>query len=167
MKLKQTFFTLTLWWAIAGMSVWIGGTVFMMTVINPQWDTNPPFTVRAFFTHTLFNRYRYYFFGIPFIAVRSLIPVSLALILGRCSTACRKYLLAALTCTLVTFMINLIFTGPLNEALMQDSGGDNSAEAIKEMTTLWLWADRTLFALNLLGFYFLLKAFRSTDKVPE
>jgi hypothetical protein len=47
-----------------------------------------------------------------------------------------------------------------NGFLMTKAGGDNTAEEIKAMVAKWIFADRFRFAIMVVGYFFLLKAFR-------
>ena len=149
-----------MWWAVIGAALWVGGTVFMFTVINPQWSQDPPDSVSQFFLHTQFNKYIGHFFGPPFMVFRSLLPQLLAVILGWNQEKFRPYLLAALSCTVVAIAITLFYIYPLNEVLMLRGGGGVDALTIQRMTKHWLIADRIRFAISLFGFIRLLKAFR-------
>lgn len=160
MKLKSKLFHFTLWWAILGVAIWTGGTVFMMSVINPQWSANPPQTVRHFFTQTGFNHYIWYFFGPPFMLLRSALPQLLALMLGWKSALHRRYLLITFAGTVITILFTVLYIYHINAVLFEQAGGNCTAEEIREMVSKWLWCDRIRFAINLVGFYYLLKTFR-------
>jgi len=49
MQISTKLFHMSLWWAVIGASIWVGGTVYMMCVIDPQWSNHPPESVRYFF----------------------------------------------------------------------------------------------------------------------
>ncbi len=149
-----------MWWAVIGAAIWVGGTVFMFSVINPQWSQDPPDSVRQFFLHTHFNQYIGYFFGPPFMVLRSFLPQLLAVILGWKMEKHRPNLLAALGCTVVAIAVTLFYIYPINEVLMLRGGSDLNAPGIQRMTKHWLIADRIRFALSFFGFIRLLKAFR-------
>lgn len=149
-----------MWWAVIGTAVWVGGTVFMFSVINPQWSQDPPDTVRQFFLHTRFNQYIGRFFGPPFMAFRSFIPQLLAVILGWNMKKQQPYLLTALGCTIVTIAFTLFYIYPINDVLMFRAGADLDSLTIQRMAKHWLIADRIRFAIGFLSFILLLKAFR-------
>lgn len=149
-----------MWWAVIGTAVWVGGTVFMISVINPQWSQDPPDSVRQFFLHTHFNEYIGYFFGPPFMAFRSFIPQFLAVILGWNRERHRPHLLMALGCTVVTIAFTLLYIYPINNILMMRAGVDMDTETVRHLTKHWLVADRIRFAIGFFGFIQLLKAFR-------
>ncbi len=48
---------------------------------------------------------------------------------------------------------------------MTQAGADKSAEEIRTMVDKWIFADRLRFAVMLIGYFFLLKAFRL--RIPE
>src|SRR4051794_20110838 len=104
MKYKDQLFNISMWWAVIGAAIWLGGTVYMMSVINPQWGSNPPQSVSYFFTKTKFNQYIWYFFGPPFMILRSAVPELLALILGWQGALHRRYLLITFTGTVITIL---------------------------------------------------------------
>jgi Domain of unknown function (DUF1772) len=114
-----------MWWAVIGAAEWVGGTVFMFSVINPQWSQDPPDSVRQFFLHTRFNEYIAHFFGPPFMTFRSFIPQLLAVILGWNLKRHRSYLLAALGCTSVIIAFTLLYIYPINDVLILALPGKN------------------------------------------
>lgn len=159
MTLRKKLFIFFLWWAVIGFSIWLGGTVFSMTVVVPMWSESPPQSVKEFFTETSFNKYIFNFFGPPWMAIRNL-PVLIALVLGWYSKLHRRYLLI----TFISLVIGIIYTFtyiyPINEILMTQAGADKSAEEIQTMVDKWVFADRLRFVIMLIGYFFLLKAFR-------
>ncbi len=160
MKFKTQLFNFTLWWSVIGASIWLGGTIFMMSVINPQWTANPPASVYNFFTHTAFNTYIWYFFGPPFMMLRSAVPQLLALLLGWQSKLHRRYLFITFIGTVITIVFTLAYIYPINDILMAEAGGNNTPEVIMGLTAKWVLCDRIRFVINLIGYIYLLKAFR-------
>jgi hypothetical protein len=158
--MKNKLFNLTMWWSVIGYAVWVGGTVFMFSVINPQWSQDPPDSVRQFFLHTQFNRFIGHFFGPPFMAFRSFVPQLLALILGWHMKSHRPWILAVLGCTVLIIALTLFYIYPINNVLMLHGGSNQDALTIQRLTMQWLLADRIRFAIGLMGFILLLKAFR-------
>lgn len=55
MNIHNKLFNFFLRWAVIGFSIWVGGTIFSMTVIVPMWSEDPPQSVADFFTGTSFN----------------------------------------------------------------------------------------------------------------
>lgn len=159
MNVNSSVFNFFLWWAVIGFSIWVGGTIFSMTVIVPMWSEAPPQSVTDFFTNTSFNKYIFNFFGPPWMAIRNL-PLLIALILGWQSKPHRRYLLI----TFISLVIGIIFTFtyiyPINEVLMTQAGGGKSGDEIQALTDKWIFADRMRFAVMLVGYFFLLRAFR-------
>jgi uncharacterized membrane protein len=166
MSLREKLFTFFIWWAVIGFSIWVGGTIFSMTVIVPMWSESPPTSVKHFFGDTTFNKYIFNFFGPPWMAIRNL-PALIALLLGWYSKPHRKYLLI----TVITIILGLVYTFsyiyPINDILMTKAGGDRSAEEIQRMADKWVFADRLRFAIMLVGYFFLLKAFRHPIDAPK
>jgi uncharacterized membrane protein len=159
MTWRRIFFNVFLWLAVIGLSLWVGGTVFSISVIVPMWNESPPESVREFFGSTSFNKYIFNFFGPPWMVARNL-PVLIALILGWYSKPHRKYLLITFITFLASVLYTLLYIYPINEVLMQQAGGNHSAEKIKKMADQWIFADRLRFAVGCVGYFFLLKAFR-------
>ena len=160
MKRRKDFFNFFLWWSVIGVSIWVGGTVYMMSVIDPQWSQNPPESLRSFLGQTDFNKYIWNFFGPPFMVLRSLLPVVLALIFGWNSRRHRRYLSITLSITVILIIFTLVYIYPINNELFFKAGGDLSPHAIQTLVKHWIIADRLRFAVYLVGYFFLLKAFR-------
>jgi hypothetical protein len=141
MSLRNRLFHFFLWWAVIGFSVWLGGTVFSMTVVVPMWSEAPPQSVKEFFGGTSFNTYIFNF-------------------LGWYSKPHRRYLLI----TFISLLIGIIFTAtyiyPINDILMTRAGGEHSPDEIRAMVDQWIFADRIRFVVMGIGYFFLLKAFR-------
>ena len=160
----KTLFNFFLWWAVIGFSVWVGGTLFSMTVVVPMWSESPPESVKEFFGTTSFNKYIFNFFGPPWMAIRNL-PLVIALVLGWYSKEHRKYLLV----TLITLIFGIVYTFayiyPINDILMTKAAADKSAQEIQTMVDKWIFADRLRFVVMLVGYFFLLKAFKI--QIPE
>lgn len=159
MKTRQMLFNFFLWWAVIGFSIWLGGTIFSMTVIVPMWSEAPPQSVKEFFSETSFNKYIFNFFGPPWMAIRNL-PVLIALVLGWDSKLHRQYLLITFISLIIGIIYTLIYIYPINDILMTNAGADKSAEEIRTMVDKWIFADRLRFAVMFIGYFFLLKAFR-------
>ncbi len=62
MTTRKKLFTFFLWWSVFGFSIWLGGTIFSMTVVVPMWSEAPPQSVKEFFSQTSFNKYIFNFF---------------------------------------------------------------------------------------------------------
>lgn len=159
MTLRKKLLTFFLWWAVIGFSLWVGGTLFNMTVIVPIWSESPPESVRHFFGDTSFVKHIYNFFGPPWMAIRTL-PIVVALFLGWSSKLHRRYLLITTIIFIVSVVSTLVYVYPINAILWFKAGGDRTAEEIKIMVDKWIFADRLRFAVMLIGYFFLLKAFR-------
>jgi uncharacterized membrane protein len=156
---RKTLLNIFLWLAVIGLSLWVGGTVFSMSVIVPMWSESPPKSVQEFFGGTSFNKYIFNFFGPPWMVGRNL-PVLIALILGWYSKLHRQYLLITLITIIAGIFYTVLYIYPINEVLMMQAGGNHSAEEIQKMTDQWIFADRLRFAFMFIGYIYLLKAFR-------
>ena len=66
--------------------------------------------------------------------------------------------------TAITLIAGIIYTiayiYPINDVLMTKAGAGKSADEIQSMVDKWIFADRLRFVVMLIGYYFLLKAFR-------
>ncbi len=159
MKLRKDLFNFFLWWAVIGFSIYVGGTLFSMSVIVPMWSESLPESVKSFFGETSFNKYINNFFGPPWMVIRNL-PALIALFLGWHSKQHRRYLLI----TVITLVMGIAFTFayiyPINEILMTKEVADKSSDEIRTMADKWIFADRLRFVVNLIGYFFLLKAFK-------
>jgi hypothetical protein len=146
-----------LWFSVLALAIWWGGTIYQMAVIVPLWSASPPESVRQFFLGTRYNQTIWNFFGPPFMVMRGL-PVVLLALLGWNLPIHRKYFLTAL----VTMVFGLIFTWayiyPINLVLFLQAGGNHTAEEIRAMASKWILADRLRFAVMSVGFLALLRA---------
>ncbi len=158
--MKKAVFQFTLWWAVFGSAIWVGGTVFMISVITPQWSRHPPDSVMQYFLHTDFNRYIGRFFGPPFMLFRSFIPQLLAVVLGWRMINHRKYLLISFGCTMLTIALTVFYIYPINEVLMTYGGAGQNSETIQRLTNRWILLDGIRFVIGLSGFFYLLRSFR-------
>ena len=164
MTLRKKLFTFFLWWSVIGFSLWVGGTLYNMTVIVPIWSESPPESVRDFFGDTSFSKYINNFFGPPWMAIRNL-PIIIALILGWNSKLHRRYLLITTIIFITAVVFTLTYIYSINDILIFKAGGDKTAEEINSMVDKWIFADRLRFVVMLIGYFFLLKAFRLP--IPE
>jgi uncharacterized membrane protein len=159
MNLRKVLFGFFLWWAVIGFSTWVGGTLFSMSVVVPMWSESPPQSVKEFFGGTNFNTYIYHFFGPPWMIIRNL-PVLIVLLLGWYSKGHRRYLLVTLISIVFGIVYTMAYIYPINDMLMTKAGAGKSAEEIQNMVDQWIFADRLRFVVMLIGFFYLLKAFR-------
>ena len=63
MAKRLLFYRFFLWWAVIGMSIWTGGTIFSMSVIVPMWSCTLPGSARFSFSQTSFNLYLEFFWA--------------------------------------------------------------------------------------------------------
>lgn len=147
-----------LWWAVLGLSIWVGGTLFHMLVIVPLWSGQPPESIRLFFKGTEFNRTISNFFGPPWMVMR-ILPIFGALVSAWPSRFHRNYLLVSAVCMAFGIVYTLTYIYPINEILFIQAGGSRTSEEIKEMVRRWIFADRLRFAVGLIGYICLLRAF--------
>ncbi len=93
------------------------------------------------------------------MAIRNL-PVLIALVIGWNSKLHRQYLLITFISLILAIVYTLTYIYPINDMLMTKAGADKSAEEISVMVDQWIFADRLRFIIMLIGYFFLLKAFR-------
>src|SRR6516165_6815524 len=101
---RDRLYGVLLWWSVISIGIWMGGTVYMMLVINPMWSASPE-SVEAFFGGTSFTDHILNFFGPQWIFPRYA-PILLALIVGWKHTPQRYFLLVAVS----VFAFVLVFT---------------------------------------------------------
>jgi hypothetical protein len=155
---RELAYRVFLWWGVLGFALWVGGTVFNMLVVVPLWSSSPPDSVRKFFRGTDFNRTVWNFFGPPWMAAR-LLPLIGALFAAWPWSPHRKYLLITVACMAFGVAYTLAYIYPINAVLFEQAGGTGGVEEIRAMVRRWIFADRLRFAVGLIGFVFLLRAF--------
>ena len=159
MLTNKNLFHFFIWWAVIGFSIWLGGTVFSMSVIVPMWSDSLPDSARTFFSETSFTRYIYNFFGPPWMAIRNL-PVLVALIVGWKSVRHRKYLLITATILISSILFTIMYIYPINRQLMFEAGAGLNDVELTTAAATWIRADIIRFVVMVIGYIFLLKAFR-------
>jgi hypothetical protein len=159
MTIRDRILIVSLWLSVITLSIWVGGTLYQMLVIIPMWSASPPESVRAFFLGTDYNRTIYHFFGPPFMVARSL-PIVAAVLFGWHLAQQRKWLLVTAVCYAFALIFTLAYIYPINAVLFTQAGGNHSGQEIRAMAERWIWADRLRFAIGIVGFLAVLKAFR-------
>lgn len=157
MKIRNRIAQISLWLAVIGLSVWVGGTLYQMLVIVPMWNSSPPESVRAFFLGTGYNETIWNFFGPPFMIARNA-PLLSALLFAWHLPQHRKWLLLAALCMAFGVVFTLAYIYPINEALFAQAGGNRSSEEIQAMARQWVIADRVRFGVGCVGFLASLRA---------
>jgi Domain of unknown function (DUF1772) len=150
-----------LWISVINFGIYIGGTLYQMLVIVPQWSASIPESLRAFYAgdhvnlnHTLSN-----FFGPKTMLIRNL-PLIGALVFAWHSPLHRKYLFVGLLCMTVFGLIFTVFyIYPVNDVLFTQAGGSLSAEECSALASRWIWADRIRLAVVAIGYLAMLRAF--------
>jgi|GEM_PF-1740821 len=161
MNLRHSAFLFFLWWSVIGYSVWLGGTVFSMSVIVPMWSYNLPQSALSFFEDTRFNQYIWNFFGPPFMLLRNM-PLIICLVLGWQLKPHCYYLLTATVITAVGVGFTLLYIYPINDVLMTSAARNKPAAEINILAHQWIIADRLRFAVMLIGYFSLLRAFQTS-----
>jgi uncharacterized membrane protein len=159
MNIRDRLFNFFMWWAVIGFSIWLGGTLFSMTVVVPMWSESPPESVYSFFGRTSFNKYINNFFGPPWMLARNL-PILITLFLGWHLKPQKNYLLITFITLVLGIAFTLTYIYPINDILMTKAGAGKSAEEINSFVDKWIMADRVRFGVMLIGYIFLLKAFK-------
>ena len=157
--MRKKLLNFFLWWTVIGLSIWVGGTLFHMLVVVPIWSASPPQSVKEFFSTTDFYNHILNFYGPPWMAAR-FFPLLIALGLGWYSRLHRRYLLITLVCFIFGIAYTIVYIYPINEVLMAQAGGSGPAAEIQSMVDKWIFGDRLRFAVMLVGYFFLLLAFR-------
>jgi hypothetical protein len=165
-NVRDRLFSVLLWWSVISVGIWIGGTLYMMLVINPMWSASPA-AVEAFFGGTSFTDHILNFFGPVWILPRYA-PIVIALVVGWKHIMQRYYLLVAVG----IFVFVLVFTNAyiysLNAMLMAPHATvGRSPLEIQSLIDRWLFADRLRFSIGSVGYLCLLKAFRLPLREPE
>ena len=93
------------------------------------------------------------------MAIRNL-PVLIALVLGWYSKQHRQYLLITIISLIIGIIYTITYIYPINDILMTKAGANQSEEEIRTMVDKWIFADRLRFVVMLIGYFFLLKAFK-------
>ena len=159
MVFRKNLFNFFLWWSVIGISTWIGGTLFHMSVVVPMWSESPPESVKNFFGGTSFNRYIPNFYSMPWMMVKT-IPVLISFFLGWYSKPHRRLLFITLLTILFGIIYSVIYIFPINEVMMKNAGFGKSPEEIKSLVDKWVFADRLRFIVMSIGYFCLLQAFR-------
>jgi hypothetical protein len=68
--------------------------------------------------------------------------------------------LIAVACLAFAVVFTFAVVYPINAVLFQQAGGTHSASEVKEMAEQWILTDRVRFAVGIIAFLALLKAFR-------
>lgn len=129
-----------------------------MLVIVPLWSASPPESVRAFFGGTDFYSTVRNFFGPPWMIARTL-PLVLLVFLGWKSATHRPLLLLVMVGTLFNLVYTLAYIYPINDILMGQAGGSGSPDEIRSMVDRWVFADRLRFAIGIVAYIALSRAF--------
>jgi hypothetical protein len=157
MNTRTRIAQVSLWLAVIGLSIWVGGTLYQMLVIVPIWNVSPPESVRVFFLGTRYNETIWNFFGPPWMVAR-MVPLLAALLFGWHLSQHRKWFLVAVMCMGFGVLFTLFHIYRINEALFLQAGGNHSPDEIRAMAHQWILADRVRFGVGCVGFLALLRA---------
>ena len=157
--MRQKLFTIFLWLSVINLSIWIGGTMFHMIVVLPIWSQPLPGSVENFFGGTRAYEYLLDFYGPKWMLIR-IVPIVITLLLGWNSKRHRYFILITLLTIAFGIILSIAVVFPINEVIMSKAGEGRSSEQIKQMVHTWIQADRLRFAVILVGYLFLLWAFR-------
>ena len=157
MTMRNRITQVLLWLSILSMSIWVGGTIYQMAVIVPQWSASPPESVRTFFLGTQFNSTVGNFFG-PHIMPFRVLPILGVLLAGWNLKRHRKYFLVMAACTAAGILLTFGYIYPINDVLFTQAGGNHTADEIRTMAHKWILADRVRLAIMFVGFLGLLRA---------
>jgi hypothetical protein len=157
-RLRTRAAQILLWVSVINMSIWLGGTLFMMLVFNPLWTASPPqsahfYWVEARFSSTIFN-----FFGPVWMPIRTL-PLLGALIVCWNVPTHRKNLLFTVAINVSMIIFTLAYVYPINTIIFTPAINSITAEEAGTLTNRWIVADRIRFVTMCFGYLTLLRAF--------
>src|SRR4030095_312884 len=159
MILRQRLFILFIWLSVINLSIWIGGALFHMIVVLPLWSPPLSESVQKFFGNTKAYDYLLDFYGPKWMIIR-ILPIIVSLLLAWNSKRHRYFLLVTVLTIAFGILLTIIVVYPINDAIMGKAGAGSSSAEIKRMVNTWILADRVRFAVILVGYFFLLWAFR-------
>ena len=148
-----------LWFAVFAWATWLGGTLYQMVVVIPMWSSALPGSLQVFLATTDYYRQVQNFCGRPFMMVRGL-PVLLALALAWSFPQHRRWLGLAAGCLVAAVMFTLGYVYTINDILFSQAAAGVPAEEVLRLAERWIWADRLRFAVGVVAFIALLRAFR-------
>ncbi len=154
---RGTVLLVSLWIAVILMAIWIGGTVYQMTVIVPLWTASLPESLSSFMHGTDFGRTVLNFFGLNFGPL-GLVALVVALAAGWRSPTHRAALLVALTSYLFIIAFTVLYIYPTLPTIL--AGGASTVEETRIVLHRFILADRFRFVIGFGTFLALLWAFR-------
>jgi hypothetical protein len=134
---RETLVRVLLWYNVLSLGIWVGGTVFSMTVIVPIWSASPPESLRAFFQGTTYMTTVYNFFG-PVTQVARALPLFVLAAVAYKYSAVRPWILACTGTLLFGLSLTRAYVYPLNVVLVAKAGGVLAAAAIRDLADNWL-----------------------------
>jgi hypothetical protein len=146
-----------LWISVLSWSVYVGGTIYQMVVIDPIWSASPPESLRAFFKGTSFLQNILNFFGPRTMPLRYL-PLLGVLFFGWDLPKHRSLFVIATVCMTIALVFTLVYIYPINAVLFTQAGGDHTVEEVRAMTHSWIVADRARLLVVSVGYLSLLRA---------
>ncbi len=156
---RELLLLVFLWWAVIGMALWVGGTVYQMTVVVPIWSASLPESLRSFILGTPYSRTIWNFFGPPWMALR-IVPVVGAAIVGWPYVPQRYYLLWVVVCIAIIMVVTLAYVYPINAVIYTPAVANAQPERVTQLATRWILVDRLRFVVGLIAFLLLLQVFR-------
>ena len=161
MSVRQRLFRLLLWISVLTWTTWIGGTLYQVVVIVPIWSASLPHNLHVLF-HDLqpnLSDTARNFFGPSWTLPRYLPPV-LALGVGWSMTTHRRWLLVTAVCAVIIVASTFLYVYPINAVLFfAPARGSQSPEELRALAEHWIMVDRIRYAVGVLGFCALLRAF--------
>src|SRR5437763_2889443 len=118
-----------LWICVINWAIYIGGTIYQMVVIVPQWSAAIPESLRAFYAGAYVHLGSAHFFGYElrggfWLGPFRLILLLVALLLSWRSVLHRKCLLISCIVSVVFLAgFTLIYIYPINHVLFGQAGG--------------------------------------------
>jgi hypothetical protein len=139
------------------LGILIGATVFEALVITPLWAGSPPESVRGWNENPRYAIESRIFFG--FISPPLLLSTLVSLIAGwNMPWTRRKWLVAAVICTLIGFFATVLFFVPILRETTSTRGAGLSDAEIVEKVSSWVTYNWWRMALQTFGWLAALRA---------
>ncbi|MGA9246728.1 MAG: anthrone oxygenase family protein [Candidatus Acidiferrales bacterium] len=157
MTTRNVITLVLLWISVLSWSVYVGGTIYQMVVIDPIWNASLPESLGAFFKGTNFLQNIVNFFGPRTMPVRYL-PLLGLLFFGWDLPKHRPLFVIAAVCMTIGLVFTLAYIYPINAILFTQAGGDHTVEEVRAMAHNWIVADRVRLSVISVGYLALLRA---------
>jgi len=166
MTIRNRLTEIFLWVFIISLGILIGATVFEALVITPLWAGAPPESVRGWNENPRYAIESGIFFGL--IAPALLLSTLVTLIAGwNMPWTRRKWLIAAVACTLIGFVATVSFFVPILSETTFTRGADLSDAQIVEKVNGWVTYNWGRMAIQIIGWLAALRALSLRHLPPD